>query len=240
MRSLVLPYKSSFALSEVMHGSPDATLPVPEGAHVGDGEWVVAVVEVAEGRRSSAAAAVGRRSERGLVVAFGALDWERIGGLTAPSSSRPGSVSRVPVAPAELATDEDAPPSSLRTPGVRVAVVDDDAATRDELRSTLRAQGLDVVAFATCAEALAEPGPLHAAVVSYGLAGEGAKAFARKIREKRPSGVPVLFVSGQRCSREVVEAYASGCDDYLARPFRGAELGARVLGLLRRSLDAYR
>jgi DNA-binding response OmpR family regulator len=50
----------------------------------------------------------------------------------------------------------------------------------------------------------------------------------------------VLFVSGQRCSREVVEAYASGCDDYLARPFRGAELGARVLGLLRRSLDAYR
>ena len=110
MRSLVLPYKSSFALSEVMHGSADATLPVPEGAHVGDGEWVVAVVEVAEGKRSSAAAAVGRRSERGQVVAFGALDWERIGGLTSPSSSRPGSVSRVAVSPAEIAVT----PDSLR------------------------------------------------------------------------------------------------------------------------------
>jgi len=197
---------------------------------VGEGEWVLAVVEVRAEKRSAAAAAVGRRVAGAVALGFGLGDWERLTGLTVPQSGRPPSPSTLP----EVV---EAPPASLRTPGIRIALVDRDATTRAELDETLRAQGLDVVAFSSESEALADTGPLHAAVVSYG---PGASSLARKMREAHPSGLPVLFVSAQRCSREIVEAYACGCDDYLARPFRGAELGARVLGLLRRSFDAYR
>jgi two-component system phosphate regulon response regulator PhoB len=32
-----------------------------------------------------------------------------------------------------------------------------------------------------------------------------------------------------------VDAFASGADDYVAKPFRAPELGARIFGLLRRA-----
>ena len=233
MRNIALRYESSSSLLEAMADAPHGglTLPVPPGERVGEGEWVLATVETRRERKSAAAAAVGRRVEGNLVLGFGAGDWDRVSGLTVPQSTRPPSITR----PVTQVTE--APPSSLRTPGIRIALVDRDDTTRAELDETLRAQGLDVIAFSNESEALAERGPLHAAVMSYG---PGASALAKKMRAAHPSGLPVLFVSAQRCSREIVEAYACGCDDYLARPFRGAELGARVLGLLRRSLDAYR
>jgi two-component system phosphate regulon response regulator PhoB len=33
----------------------------------------------------------------------------------------------------------------------------------------------------------------------------------------------------------MVDAFASGADDYVVKPFRAPELGARILGLLRRA-----
>lgn len=253
MRSIALRYESSSTLSEAMADSVRANggamLLLPEQEEVAEGEWVLARVETDQDRRFAAAAAVGRRVGAEVVLCFGDLDWERISHLTVPASSRPPLDRAAPSsAPpgdvrAKLPSDDDsddAPPSSLRTPGIRIALVDHDAITRTELNDTLRAQGLEVVAFESGIDALAERGPLHAVVVNFSLPDGGARTLAKKMREAHPSGFPVLFVSSHRCSREIVEAYACGCDDYLARPFRGAELGARVLGLLRRSLDAYR
>ena len=219
---------------------------------VADGEWVLARVELPD-TRFAVAAAVARRAANGVFFCFGERDWERIGNLTLPPSARtsqsPSGYPRPPssrpilaaaAVPVMAIDDDEPPPQSLRTPGLRIALVDHEPATRAELDETLRAQGLDVIAFESERAALAEHGPLHAAVVNFALPGDGAQTFARKMRESRPGGLPVLFVSEKHCSREIVKAYACGCDDYLARPFRGAELGARVLGLLRRSLDAYR
>jgi CheY-like chemotaxis protein len=225
---------------------------------VADGEWVLARVELPD-TRFAVAAAVARRASNGVFFSFGERDWERIGNLTLPPSSpgshgartsqSPSGFPRPPssrpfmsaaAVPVMAIDDDEPPPQSLRTPGLRIALVDHEPATRAELDETLRAQGLDVIAFDSERAALAEHGPLHAAVVNFALPGDGAQTFARKMRESRPGGLPVLFVSEKHCSREIVKAYACGCDDYLARPFRGAELGARVLGLLRRSLDAYR
>ena len=47
--------------------------------------------------------------------------------------------------------------------------------------------------------------------------------------------VPVLFLTAHASSRDVVEAFASGADDYVVKPFRAPELGARIFGLLRRA-----
>ena len=45
----------------------------------------------------------------------------------------------------------------------------------------------------------------------------------------------MLILAGRPSSREVVEAFASGADDFLPKPFRAPELGARIFGLLRRA-----
>jgi two-component system phosphate regulon response regulator PhoB len=50
--------------------------------------------------------------------------------------------------------------------------------------------------------------------------------------------MPVLFLTAHASSRDVVEAFASGADDYVTKPFRAPELGARIFGLLRRARRA--
>ncbi len=243
MRSIHLRFESPAGLAAILADQDGACqLPAPAAAEVADGEWVLVELELASDRRAlTATAALGCRRGDRTVLCFGEREWEHVEHLTAPPSSR-GSThpSTRPSAPSTPPETDEAPPRSLRTPGLRIALVDHEASTLAELNDTLRSQGLDVVPFASGSEALAERGPLHAAVVNFALPGEGARALAQKLRADRPGRLPVLFVSSKRCPREIVQAYACGCDDYLARPFRGAELGARVLGMLRRSLDAYR
>lgn len=245
MRSIHLRFESPAGLAAILADQDGAhELPAPAAAEVADGEWVLVELELASDRRAlTATAAVGCRRGDHTVLCFEEREWEHVEHLTAPPSGRGSSShpSARPTAPSTAPEESDeAPPRSLRTPGIRIALVDHDASTLAELNDTLRSQGLDVVPFASESAALAERGPLHAAVVNFALPGEGARALAQKLRADRPGRLPVLFVSSKRCPREIVQAYACGCDDYLARPFRGAELGARVLGMLRRSLDAYR
>lgn len=247
MRSIHLRFESPAGLAAILADQGGAHhVPAPASAEVADGEWVLVEVELASDQRAiTATAAVGCRVDDRTVLCFEEREWEHVEHLTAPPSCRgpshpPTTTARPAVLAAPPEEADEAPPRSLRTPGIRIALVDHDASTLAELNDTLRSQGLDVVPFASESAVLAHPGPIHAAVVNFALPGEGARALAEKLRAARPGRLPVLFVSSKRCPREIVQAYACGCDDYLARPFRGAELGARVLGMLRRSLDAYR
>jgi two-component system phosphate regulon response regulator PhoB len=45
----------------------------------------------------------------------------------------------------------------------------------------------------------------------------------------------VLFLTGNTSQQDMLEAFASGADDYVTKPFRAAELGARIFALLRRA-----
>ena len=47
--------------------------------------------------------------------------------------------------------------------------------------------------------------------------------------------MPILFLTAHASSHDVEEAFASGADDYVVKPFRAPELGARIFSLLRRS-----
>jgi hypothetical protein len=53
------------------------------------------------------------------------------------------------------------------------------------------------------------------------------RAFAQALRE----GDRTAHAS----SKDVVEAFASGADDYVVKLFRAPNLGARIFGLLRRT-----
>lgn len=138
---------------------------------------------------------------------------------------------------------EDLPPQSAlestRIPfGARVLVVDDHGGAGDELRAMLAEIGL-VVELASTTERAEErmvAQVFDAIVVELNAPGMDSRAFVTKIRaDARVADVPVLILSNRPTSRDVVDAFASGGDDFLSKPFRTTELAARIFSLLRRA-----
>jgi two-component system phosphate regulon response regulator PhoB len=141
--------------------------------------------------------------------------------------------------------DSEAPPSSVlessRNPFIaRVLLVDAAPATREEVRAMLSEIGLVVEAVENAEQAnarLAEA-TFDALVVDFLAQGEEPLDFVRSLRRDRDAQrapLPVLVLSSRPSSRDVVDAFASGADDCLPRPFRAPELGARIFGLIRRA-----
>ena len=88
----------------------------------------------------------------------------------------------------------------------------------------------------TIAETQMRATPFDAIVLDLHAASIDVRAFVMKLRTDPSLGdIPVLFLSSSPTSRDAVDAFASGADDFLPRPFRMPELGARLFGLLRRS-----
>ncbi len=178
-----------------------------------------------------------------------------------PSTDAPGpsstSSGRVPVvAPATIRpsdpTFESTPPSSQspssigpmssRAPLVaRVLLVDDDEETRESVRETLADVGLrvEVATDARAARELVQVTTFDAIVLDLRTPGIEALEFVRDLRrDPRNAPIPVLLLADSASPKDVVDAFASGADDFLAKPARGPELGARVVGLLRRARAA--
>ncbi len=246
MWSVALRFESSTALLAALSGSARELL-LPGSPTVAEGEWVLATFELGARRRTAAAGCGSTRDGRTFLV-FTDHDWDR---LRRFASNDPGSAtlraarqspwkegaqraSSLPPPPFE---NHVPPSSSLRPVGARVCLLDPEEASRRDLAEGLCSQGLVVDAFATSEEALAALSRPSALVVSWNLPGDGARAFTRRMRAVAEQGnaLPVLFVATSRCSRAVVLAHACGAADFLVRPFRLTELGARLFGLLGRA-----
>lgn len=138
---------------------------------------------------------------------------------------------------------DDLPPNSQlessRVPfGARVLVVDSEGAAGDDLKGVLSEMGLVVELVATTRDADA-PIAEHlfdAVVLDLRAPGSDMKAFVARIRaDGRIADIPILFLSSKPTSRDVVDAFACGGDDFFPKPFRTTELAARIFGLLRRA-----
>jgi two-component system KDP operon response regulator KdpE len=116
---------------------------------------------------------------------------------------------------------------------LRALVVDDELAIRRFLRSTLVAEGFDVVEAASIAEAtkLIADGRFDLAVLDLGLPdGDGASLIA----PLAPRGPPAIIVlSALDGEARKVAALDAGADDFVSKPFGVAELMARVRTALR-------
>lgn len=127
---------------------------------------------------------------------------------------------------------------ATRASGVRVLLVDDDGATTDVVAAMLESVGLTVDVVDSGEAALEKLGvqPCDLVVLDWNLPGLSGIDVCRHLRrDARFAALPVLFLTARSSSKEVVEAFASGADDYVTKPFRAAELGARLFGLLRRA-----
>src|SRR3954453_9327174 len=124
--------------------------------------------------------------------------------------------------------------------GMKVFVVDDDAAVRESLGRALRLEGYEVELAAEGAEALerleADGSTADLVVLDVLMPNVDGLEVCRRIR-RSGSRLPVLMLTARDEVADRVAGLDAGADDYVVKPFALAELLARVRALLRRSAD---
>ena len=117
-----------------------------------------------------------------------------------------------------------------------VLVVEDDASIGRALTGALRAQGLEVLWATTGADALELAVGQRAQLVllDLGLPDLDGVEVCRRIR-RADAHVPIVILTARHSEIDVVLGLDAGADDYVTKPFRLAELLARVRAHLRRS-----
>jgi two-component system alkaline phosphatase synthesis response regulator PhoP len=120
----------------------------------------------------------------------------------------------------------------------RVLVVEDEAHLAQGLRFNLEAEGYeaDVVGDGEAAtdRLLDKKESFDVVVLDIMLPGKDGFHVVSELRAAR-NFVPVLMLTARGRPEDVLKGFASGADDYLAKPFDLSILLARLQGLLRRS-----
>ena len=120
----------------------------------------------------------------------------------------------------------------------RVLVVEDEAHLAQGLRFNLEAEGYaaEVVGDGEAAtdRLLEKQEKFDAVVLDIMLPGKDGFSVVSELRAAR-NYVPVLMLTARGRPEDVLQGFAAGADDYLAKPFDLSILLARLQGLLRRS-----
>ncbi len=116
---------------------------------------------------------------------------------------------------------------------MRILLVEDDDGVVAALTPALRRAHLYVERAATAAEALPLLDGADLVLLDMGLPDRDGLTLASQIRER--SAVPIIAVTARREESSVVAALRAGVDDYVVKPYRLAELMARMEAVLRRS-----
>jgi DNA-binding response OmpR family regulator len=120
----------------------------------------------------------------------------------------------------------------------RVLVVEDEAHLAQGLRFNLEAEGYsaEVVGDGEAAteRLLAKKENFDVVVLDIMLPGKDGFSVVTELRAAR-NYVPVLMLTARGRPEDVLKGFASGADDYLAKPFDLSILLARLQGLLRRT-----
>ncbi|WP_425840341.1 response regulator transcription factor [Streptomyces fractus] len=120
-------------------------------------------------------------------------------------------------------------------PGTRLLVVDDEPAILDVLATSLRFLGYEVSEAATGRAALAavrEHAP-HLVLLDVMLPDIDGFEVVRRLRQAG-APTPVIFLTARESGQDIVGGLDLGADDYITKPFRLAEVAARVRAVLRR------
>jgi DNA-binding response OmpR family regulator len=116
-----------------------------------------------------------------------------------------------------------------------VLLAEDDPAIADPLSRALQREGysVHVVEDGPSALQVANGGRADLLVLDLGLPGMDGLEVCRRLRGDG-RGIPVLMLTARADEVDFVVGLDAGADDYVAKPFRLAELLARIRALLRR------
>ncbi len=119
----------------------------------------------------------------------------------------------------------------------RVLLAEDDRAISEPLARALRREGYDVEVCEDGPGTLssASESPYDLLVLDLGLPGMDGLEVCRRLRIQG-STVPVLVLTARADEVDTVVGLDAGADDYVTKPFRLAELLARVRALMRRGI----
>lgn len=117
-----------------------------------------------------------------------------------------------------------------------VMIVEDDPSIRLVLRTNLEDEGYRVVETETAEDALVQiyDDVVDVVLVDLRLPGIQGLDLIRSLRGT--SQVPIIIVTAQTDSHDVVAGLEAGADDYVTKPFVAKELMARIRTQLRRTL----
>lgn len=225
-----------------------------------EGEWLLAVVEVGPEKHAWSAAARVSLAPDGARLMFEPRDWRRLSSFVEREKSRwlsqgdppasgetlrDGGTWALHARPAQDSAEMEVvcektelagPPSGVKGLSPKILVVDDDSDLRGLLSVMLESVGLRVAAVESAEEALScmDREPVSLLVLDWNLPGMTGIDLCRVLRRQTLSmRIPVLFLTAHAEPADVAEAFASGADDYVAKPFRAPELKARIWSLLR-------
>ena len=117
----------------------------------------------------------------------------------------------------------------------RLLVVDDDEDVRQMLGRLLVSEGYDVDEAVSGAEAQAALSKIRPDLIILDVMLSAEDGFEVLAAIRRTSNVPVILLTGRGRESDRVLGLKLGADDYVVKPFSGAELAARVGTVLRRS-----
>lgn len=115
---------------------------------------------------------------------------------------------------------------------MRVLLVEDDDRVVAALVPALQRTHLSVRRVATAGEALGHVREVDLVLLDMGLPDQDGLALCRQVREL--CDVPIIAVTARRDEAAVVAALRAGVDDYVTKPYRLAELLARIDAVMRR------
>ncbi len=119
----------------------------------------------------------------------------------------------------------------------KIYIVEDDDGIATAVAALAKNWGLEAVIcgdFHSVTEEFVKVSP-HIVILDIGLPFAGGFHWCSEIR--KISNVPIIFVSSAADNMNAVMAMSMGADDFIAKPFDGTVLMAKVQALLRRSYD---
>ncbi len=119
----------------------------------------------------------------------------------------------------------------------RIVLVEDDPTISEPLTRALGREGYDVEWHGTGMGGVGASEDADLVILDLGLPDIDGVDVARRIRDKGLQ-VPILMLTARADEVDLVVGLDAGADDYVTKPFRLAELLARVRALLRRRTGA--
>ncbi|KWR86675.1 MULTISPECIES: response regulator transcription factor [Cupriavidus] len=121
--------------------------------------------------------------------------------------------------------------------GLRVASLEDDAAEAARIREIVTAEGHECVTFADGRRMLVtlRKVTFDLLLLDWHVPHVSGREVLDWVRAHLDPRIPVMFLTGRDTEADIVATLSAGADDYMVKPIRPRELGARIAALLRRA-----